>query len=148
MKSVRTILAITGMAAMTALSLPASAQMGPGPGAGPGMQGGTGKMAASDCQRRLQRLTQRLGLSEEQQAQIKPLLEEEATQVQTLRDDSTLSRDERNAKLQELHESTYNRINGFLTPEQQQKHKELRDQAQQRQKMRRGQPPAATPPKQ
>jgi Spy/CpxP family protein refolding chaperone len=70
---------------------------------------------------RLEHMTQMLNLTADQQAKIKPLLETEQTQMQSLRADSSLSRDDRRAKAQQLRESTNQQINGILTPEQQQK---------------------------
>lgn len=75
---------------------------------------------------RLDMMTRRLGLSEEQQARIKPILAEEDQQLKALRGNDTYNRDERRSRLQELNTSTYEKIKPILTPEQQQKHEKAK----------------------
>lgn len=93
-------------------------------------------MKAGNEQRRMDHLTVMLKLTEEQQAQIRPILEEETAKVNVLRADNSLSRVQRRAKLQEIRDESYDRINAVLTPEQQKQHDELRKQALQRRKLR------------
>lgn len=99
---------------------------------------GRGKMM--DPERRLQRMTTRLGLSEEQQRQIKPILVEEASQLRAVRDDPQLTRDERRAKMRQINGATFDKIRPLLTPEQQQKHDALREEMMER-TGRQGPPP-------
>jgi hypothetical protein len=63
-----------------------------------------------DPERRLAPLTARLGLTEEQQAKVTPLLEEEIAQVKALRDDATLSAKERQTKVQQVRAATLEKI--------------------------------------
>jgi periplasmic protein CpxP/Spy len=80
-------------------------------------------------EQQLARLSQRLNLTDEQQAKIKPLLEDQHKQMMALREDSSLSREERRAKFQEIRKQTMEKMNPILTSEQQK-------QLQQMQQMR------------
>lgn len=93
-------------------------------------------MKAGNLERRMQHLTVRLDLTEEQRAQVRPILEEEAVRINALRVDDNLSRVQRRAKLQEIRDDMYERINTVLTPEQQKKHDELRKTALKQRKQR------------
>ncbi len=75
---------------------------------------------------RLEMMTHRLGLSEEQQAKIKPILAEEDLQLKALRGNDSYNRDERRSRLQELNTATYDKIRPILTPEQQKKHEQAK----------------------
>ncbi|WP_298432489.1 hypothetical protein [Geobacter sp.] len=109
---------------------------GGGPGMGEGMGAGKagrqGKMQMMDPQQRLQRMTTRLGLSEEQKAKILPILEDEAKQLQELRDDTTLTRIQKRDKMREIRDRCHDRIKEVLTPEQQKKADEMREKARER----------------
>jgi len=82
-----------------------------------GQRGGHG-MAMSP-EERLQRLTQQLNLTDEQQQKIKPILEDESQQIQTLRQDSSLSQPEKFGKMREIRRNTMSQIKPILNPEQQ-----------------------------
>jgi Spy/CpxP family protein refolding chaperone len=69
----------------------------------------------------IQHLTQALDLTSDQQAQIKPILEAAHTQMQSIRQDSSLTQEQKLAKVRETMEGAHSQINGLLTPEQQQK---------------------------
>lgn len=97
-----------------------------------------GQMPTAD--QRLQRMTQMLNLTEDQQAKIKPILENESTQMQTLRSDTSLSQEDRMAKMKQIRESTTSQINPILTPDQQKQYAEMTS------RMGRGRGPA--PPSQ
>jgi len=77
-------------------------------------------------EKRLNLMTRNLGLTMEQQKKIRPILQEEAAQIETLRGDDTYNREERRSRLQKLNESTYEKIKPVLTPEQQKKHEVAR----------------------
>jgi protein CpxP len=98
----------------------AYAQVGGGQGYGQGH--GHGPMSADQ---RLQMLTQQLNLTSDQQAQIKPILENESQQMQSLRYDTPLSQQDRMSKMGELRESTHSQIKPILTPDQQTKWQQM-----------------------
>ena len=82
-----------------------------------GHHGGGGDM--------LERLTKALDLTPEEVTQIKPILETQHTQIQAIREDSTLSQEDKKAKAKGIHETATTQINAILTPEQQTKYAEL-----------------------
>ena len=97
--------------------------------------------AAPDLQARLAELKSRLNLSEEQQAQLKPLLEQYAANLKSIRGQypAEPSRTDKRAMAQALRgeQSRFKeQVGGVLTPEQmaewQTMHKEKREQAKER----------------
>jgi septal ring factor EnvC (AmiA/AmiB activator) len=102
-----------------------------------GGQYGRGQMPTAD--QRLQRMTQALDLSEDQQQKIKPILENESTQMQSLRADSSMSQDDRMAKMKQIRETTTSQINPILNADQQKKYAEMASH------MGRGRGPGANP---
>jgi Spy/CpxP family protein refolding chaperone len=94
------------------------AQMGP-PGGG---QMGHGPMTADQ---RMQMLTKQLNLTADQQEKIKPILESESQQMQALHQDSSLSREDRMSKMQQIRQSSNEQIKSNLNSDQQQKFDEM-----------------------
>ena len=76
-------------------------------------------------EQRLQRMTQQLDLNEDQQQKIKPILESQSTQMESLRADTSLSQEDRMAKMKQIHESTASQINPILNADQQKKYAEM-----------------------
>jgi len=116
---------------LATLSAEASAQTTE-PESAPVMKRGAGRMVRDSVAWRLDNLTRRLGLSAEQRAEIRPILEAETVQLKAVRADGGLTRDERRQKIQAQHDATYEKIHAFLTPEQQQKHDALREEFRER----------------
>jgi Spy/CpxP family protein refolding chaperone len=69
----------------------------------------------------LAHLTQSLNLTSDQQAKIKPILEDSSKQMQALQQDTSMSQQDRHAKMQDIHKNSMSQIRGTLTPDQQQK---------------------------
>jgi len=69
----------------------------------------------------MQHLTKELNLTADQQAKIKPILEDQQKQMEALHQDSTLSKEDRHAKAMEMHKNFASQIRGLLTAEQQKK---------------------------
>jgi Spy/CpxP family protein refolding chaperone len=114
-------------------------EAGPGPGGprhlghhhGPGAadQSSSGAAAAPGAHGdMLQHLTTELGLTSDQQTQIKPILDAAHTQVQAIRQDTTVPQDQKFAKIKETMEAAHSQINGILTPAQQQQLAAMRAQ--------------------
>src|SRR5215469_3058080 len=82
--------------------------------------------AAGSPDAHLQMLTEKLNLTDEQKAKIKPILQEQAQQLKAVHDDTSLSAEQRMAKKKAIHESVHDQINAVLTPEQQAKFKEMK----------------------
>ena len=75
---------------------------------------------------RLKVLTEKLGLTEEQQGKIKEIFEKNVPKAKALREDAALSQEDKRAKMMELRKAEAEEIRAVLTPEQQEKMKELR----------------------
>jgi Spy/CpxP family protein refolding chaperone len=72
-------------------------------------------------QQRLQHLSSELNLSEDQKSKIQPILQSEAQQFKSVRDDSSLSPDQKQTKMQEIRDNCKSQIAPILTPDQQKK---------------------------
>lgn len=81
-------------------------------------QSGTKKDAASA---RLERMSEHLNLTQQQESTIRPILQEEAKRARAIRTDNSLSAQQKRSELQELHRTSQGLIQGVLTPEQIQK---------------------------
>jgi Spy/CpxP family protein refolding chaperone len=85
----------------------------------PGHMGQRGPMASPDQQ--LQHMTQQLNLTSDQQDKIRPILENESKQMQELRQDTSLTRQDRMSKMRGIRENSMSQIKAVLNPDQQQK---------------------------
>jgi len=95
-----------------------SAQSQPGMGQHHGYHG-WGKR--HDPEQQVQRLTKKLNLSTEQQAKVKSILDDQQSQAQTVRQDSSLSKQDRHSKMMQLRQTSHEQIRAALNPDQQQK---------------------------
>lgn len=130
---IRIIAILTLLTAALAVHAQMPAQQGGGQWGGPGGQPPT-------VDQRMQRMSQMLDLTGDQQEKIRPILESESTQMQQLRSDTSLSQEDRMAKLKQIRESSSSQINGILTPDQQKKYAEMQS------RMGRGRGQGAPPP--
>ena len=69
---------------------------------------------------------EQLGLSADQKAKLEPILKSQREQMQALRQDQSLSDDDRRAKARAVREGFAPQINAILTPDQQKKFAEMR----------------------
>lgn len=91
--------------------------------------GDTGSATASQTQTKNQRgekFAEALNLTPEQKADLKSIRENEKQQAQAIKNDSSLTPDQKKAKFKELRKSSHEQMMAKLTPEQQQKFKEMR----------------------
>ena len=86
-----------------------------------------------DPQQQLDHLSKQLNLNDDQKQKVKPLLDQQAEQMQSLRQDTSLSQQDRRAKFQEIHQSTMSQIRSVLDEKQQKKF----DKTMQKQEERR-----------
>ena len=68
---------------------------------------------------RLQAAVESLNLTDEQKAKVKDIFADAKTKHQAVSSDTSLSDDQKKAKMRELHEGTMAKLNGVLTPDQQ-----------------------------
>jgi protein CpxP len=116
----------------------ASAQPGPG-------HMGRQQMTPDE---QLARMTKRYDLSADQQTQIKPILADTQQQMMGLRQDSSLSRDDKMAKMKSIREGANTKIQAILNDSQKQKFAEDQQKMQERMMQRGGGAPAGGPPSQ
>ena len=69
----------------------------------------------------LARMTKRYKLTPDQQSQIKPILQDEQQQMQSMRTETSSSREDKRAKMQSMHQASTQKIEAVLTDEQKQK---------------------------
>jgi Spy/CpxP family protein refolding chaperone len=74
-----------------------------------------------DPDQRLAHMTKRYKLTADQQSQIKPILQDEQQQMQSMRSDTTASREDKHAKMMSMHQASTQKIEAVLTDEQKQK---------------------------
>ena len=86
----------------------------------------------------------RLGLSDDQVAQIKPILADRFQQMQTLRADTSLSEQDRHAKFRALMQDSNTKIESVLNDTQKQQFEKM--QAERRSHQHNRQAPAASQP--
>ena len=85
-----------------------------------------------------ERAAKELGLTADQQSQIKAINESYRPQMEALREDKSLSQEQRREKAQALNKERQAKVDAVLTPEQLQKAKAMREKARDRMKERRG----------
>ena len=82
-------------------------------------QGGAGdSQQAKMVGDRLRYLSEKLGLTEDQKTKIKPILQEEASKLKSIRDDKSLSDETKRAKIGEQLNQTSAKIKPILNPQQ------------------------------
>ena len=101
-----------------------------GPGAGKHM-GGRPMMSVDD---QVKHLSKKLNLSSDQQAKLKPILEDQRTQMEAVHNDASLSRQDRMSKMQDLRKSSDEQIKAVLNSDQQKNFDKMRSEQQERMK--------------
>ena len=93
-----------------------------------------GAMGPMTPENHLKMLTEKLNLTEDQQAKLKPILEDQSKQMKAIHEDTSLAPADRQAKMKELHESSMEKVNAILTPDQQAKWKQMRQEMMEKHK--------------
>lgn len=86
-----------------------------------------GMHRAESADQQLQTLSEKLNLTDDQKAKIKPILEDQMKQMKALHEDSSLSAEQKRDKMKSIHDTSHEQINAVLTPEQQTKFKEMQE---------------------
>jgi Spy/CpxP family protein refolding chaperone len=99
---------------------------------GPGetVRHGRGMMPSTDD--REEHLSQILDLTDGQKARIRPMLDDEASKMQSVWQDEGTPRDQKRLKLQQIHQETTAQMKVVLTTEQQKKLAEVEERTKQR----------------
>ena len=112
---------------LQALPRPQAAQEPPPPQAGPHMPPGR-----ESVEQRIQRLSKELDLTQVQRDKIRFLIEEQIKQMRALREDTSLTQEQRREKAMAVMKDTHEKIEAILSPEQREKLKQhlqqMRDQ--------------------
>lgn len=134
-----THLALTGMlflgasasAVFAQAAAPAAPDAAPPP---PGMHGHHGMMAQNP-DKQLARMTAKLSLTADQQAQIKPILQDRSTQMMALHSDTSLAGPDKMAKMKSINQENRAKIDAVLNDQQKKQWAEM--QAQQKERMQK-----------
>ena len=92
----------------------------------PASSADSGNTAQAPNQERGQKFAQALNLTPDQQAALKSIHENFRQQGQAIKNDSSLTPDQKKAKFKELRKGTHEQMMAKLTPDQQQKLKDMR----------------------
>ncbi len=85
-------------------------------------------------------LYQELNLSKDQQDKIKPIMDKQRTELEAVRNNSSLTREQQRDQMMEIRKKYNEQIDVLLTPEQKEKLAKLRkEQQEEMQKRRNGQ---------
>lgn len=80
----------------------------------------------------MMRTLDRLELSDAQKEQLKPIMEEQRRQLRAVRNDSTMSVQTKQKRMEAIRQQTAAKVRPILTPAQQTKYDEMRAQRQNR----------------
>ena len=79
---------------------------------------------------RMENLSKELNLTKEQQEKIRPIIEKEMKDIRTVRQDTSLTPEQKMEKVKAIHQATQAELNKILTPEQQKKYAEMQENRQ------------------
>ena len=85
-----------------------------------------------DPAQRTAELTKKLNLSSDQQAKVQDALQSEHSQMESLHQDSSLSQQDRHAKMMDIHKTTDSQIRAVLNSNQQKQWDEMQARREQR----------------
>jgi protein CpxP len=103
---------------------------------GPGEGGGHHHGRMMSPEERTEHLTKALNLSDDQKGKVLSSLQDEQKQMQAVRSDSSLSRDDRWSKMREIHQNTIAQIKGTFNPDQAKKFDEMQQRMDERHEQR------------
>jgi periplasmic protein CpxP/Spy len=79
----------------------------------------------------MQKLSEKLNLTDAQKISIKTIFAGDANEIKAIRQDNSLSEEQKKAKIKEIREAADKKINAILTPEQQAKWAEFKKHSKQ-----------------
>jgi hypothetical protein len=112
-------------------TIPSLAQEG-----GPSKGGGHRHGRMMSPEERTEHLTKALSLSDDQKGKVLSILQDEQKQMEGVRSDSSLSRDDRWSKMREIHQNTTTQIKGALNPDQAKKFDEMQQRMEEHREQR------------
>ena len=120
----------------------AAAQDSP-PNQQPSQGNGGWHHGSPDPAQRTQELTKKLNLTSDQQTKVQGIFQSEHSQMESLRQDTSLSQQDRHAKMMEIHKGTDAQVRALLDSTQQKKWDEMQAKREQWGQNRRHGPPDA-----
>jgi protein CpxP len=136
MKSCKYLALLCGLT-MTLAAAVAFAQTSATPPMGQGGEMRNG-MGGQQARGRLQWMAQQLNLTEDQKEKLRPILMKEGMELKTLRDDTSMSPEDKHEKMKGIHDKYRPDIRAILTPEQQQKFDQMKEEGMERHKEMKG----------
>ena len=106
-------------------------------------QAGYGHRQPPTADEQVARMTKKYNLSADQQAQIKPIVADQQQKMMALRQDTSLSREDKMAKMKSIHEDSNTKIQALLNDSQKQQFAQDQQRMQERMQQRGGGPPPA-----
>ncbi|MFZ3342745.1 MAG: hypothetical protein WA609_04490 [Terriglobales bacterium] len=91
-----------------------------------------------DPAKRTEMLSKKLSLTADQQTKVQDIFKSEQTQMQSLRNDSSMSREDRHSKMMDIHKASGDQVRALLDPTQQKKWDEMQSRREQREGHRHG----------
>ncbi len=85
-----------------------------------------GHMRQADPAKRLEWMSKKLNLTDEQKTKLQPIFQDEFQQMKAVREDTSLSREQKRDKMKQIHETFHPQVMAVLTPDQQQKLEQMR----------------------
>ena len=86
----------------------------------------------ADPQAQVTHMAKKLNLTADQKSQLLPILTAQRDQMESLRSDSSLSREDRHAKMQTIHADSETKIRAVLTDQQKQTYDQMQQQMRER----------------
>jgi periplasmic protein CpxP/Spy len=141
--------AVAAVALFVLAFSPAWAQESPG-GQPPEAQGGQAgehhhAHAMPSPEQRADYLAKQLNLSDDQKGKALAAFQDEQKQMESVHSDSSLSREDRRTKMQQIHENTVSQVKGMLNPDQAKKYEAMQERMHQHEQNGGGSPPPQQP---
>jgi Spy/CpxP family protein refolding chaperone len=112
-KIVGLVVALTFILAIAGRAIPATAQTS----------------GQDEVKELLQKIAAELNLSDDQKAKIKPILQGEVEELRGVKNDASLSPEQKQAKSKQIHEASKSKIGEILTPKQKEKWAAMKQEA-------------------
>jgi Spy/CpxP family protein refolding chaperone len=121
--------------AVCMLAVGAFAQQNP-PAQGGGDDQGRPRRGMPSVEDQVKNLTEKLSLTDDQQAKVKTILEDTRSQMMKAMQDDSMSREDKMAKGRSLREASNGKIRDLLTDDQKKKFDDMQKEAQERMRQR------------
>jgi hypothetical protein len=101
-----------------------------------------------DPAKRTAELTKKLNLTSDQQSKVQSILQSEKSQMESLHQDSSMSQQDRRAKMMDIHKTSSDQIRALLDSNQQKKWDEMQSKREERMEKHEGGADKGQPPQQ